>query len=112
MSNPLDGPYMDEWGDFFALVGVHRKLHFLREWMHYTSMSLFDIFEAREVWPNIRIVKCFIIDRDDPETWDDDTKDLMEDDAGWPYDWDQLMTVDKAGPHTATVFSSKRGNPT
>ncbi len=112
MSSALDGPYMDEWGDFFGLVGVHRKLHFLREWMHYTGMPLFDIFDGRDVWSNIRIVKCFIVDRDDPKTWDDNTRDIVEDDddGGWPHDWDQLMVVDEAGPHTATVFSTKGGD--
>lgn len=109
MSSALDGPFMDEWGDFFGLVGVHRKLDFLRQWSDFSGMPLFDITDGREVWPNIRVVKCFIIDRDDPETWDDDTRDSMEDDDSWPYEWDQFMTVDKTGPHTATVFSGKRG---
>lgn len=104
MSDLLDGPYLDDAGDFFALVGEHRKLELLRQWRYYSGMSLFDICEAREVWPNIRITKAHIVDRDDPSTWDDDTKDSMEDDGCWLSEWDLFMKIDAEGPHTVTAY--------
>ena len=100
-----DGPYLDDWGDFFALVGEHRKLDFLRQWMYYTSMSLFDIADGREVWPNIRIVNCRIVDRLDESTWHDGTREEVEDSGHWPFEWDLFMELDKDGPIVATVYT-------
>lgn len=100
----LGDPYLDDRGDFFALVGVHRKLDLLRQWMDYSGMPLFDICDGRDVWPNIRIAKAFIVDRDDPDTWDDGTRDDMEDDEDWLFEWDLFMKVDAKGPHTVTVY--------
>ena len=108
MSGIYDGPYMDDWGDFFALVGVYRKLEFLRQWTYYTGMTLFDIFDGREVWRNIRIAKAVIVDRDDPSTWDDVTRESVEDqEGGWPHEWDLFMRLDKSGPVTVTVFAGE-----
>lgn len=104
----IDGPYMDDMGDFFALVGEHRKLHFLSEWVYYTGASLFEICEGREVWPNIQITQAFIVDSDDPDTWPDDVKEQVEDVGYWSYEWDQWMRLDPDGPHTVTAYSYKK----
>lgn len=101
-----DGPYQDEWGDFFALVGKYRKLEFLRQWTYHSGMSLLDICEGREVWPNIRVTQAVVVDRDDPATWPDDVREQVEDDdGGWPYEWDIWMRLDKDGPVTVTAYS-------
>ncbi len=106
-------PFLDDDGDFFGLVGEHRKLDLLRQWRHYSGMSLFEICDGREVWPNIRVTKAFIVDRDDPSTWDDETREAMADDEYWSSEWDLFMKVDPAGPRTVTVFMQawpKRGD--
>lgn len=99
------GPFMDEEGDFFALVGVHRKLELLREWIYHTGMTLFDICDGREVWPNIRVAQAVIVDSEDESTWPDHVREAVED-GGWCYEWDQFMELDPEGPITVTVYGS------
>jgi hypothetical protein len=105
MNSNYDGPYMDDMGDFFAIIGEHRKLEFLRQWMSFTAMDLFDICDGRTVWDDIRIAKARIVDIDDQSTWDDETRDAVADD-GWYYEWDVFMVLDKDGPFTVTVYAA------
>ena len=97
MSDKLLEVIDDGAGQFFGVVGGHiRKLYFLRLICSHFAMTIQDLDFGISCMDEIKHGMCRLVDRDNPETWDDNERESM-DEGWWPYEWDAVYWLDPDG---------------
>ena len=98
----------DEDGEFYGIDGHHAPRTLLRAIKE--EFSLFvrgDIIPHGNTWGEWSSMVTqgwwTKVSRDDPATWRDRERDMMENEGGWYYEWDDLYFVCQEGDAGAVL---------